>query len=53
MVNDFKKYAATGRWGYTQCDKDGKPVDAAMFKPCYPCLKAIKARDFAFSRNTP
>lgn len=52
MVKDSKKYASTGGWGYAQFD-DGKPVDDAMLKPCFPCHQAIQARDFVFTRYAP
>src|ERR1043166_5394286 len=29
MVKDSKKYAATGGWGYSSFDKDGKPTNEA------------------------
>ena len=32
MVKDSKKYAATGGWGYSSFDKDGKPTDEAAMK---------------------
>ena len=48
-----KKYAATGGWGYSSFDKDGKPTDEAAMKQCFPCHQAIKDRDFVFSRYTP
>src|SRR4030095_2788210 len=32
MVKDSKKYAATGGWGYSSFDKDGKPADEAAMK---------------------
>jgi hypothetical protein len=50
MVKDSKKYAATGGWGFGQFDKDGKPVDAAELKPCYPCHQPVKDRDYVFTR---
>ena len=53
MVKDPKKYAATGGWGYSSFDKDGKPTDEAAMKQCFPCHQAIKNRDFVFSRYTP
>ena len=53
MVKDSKKYAATGGWGYSSFDKDGKPTDEAAMKQCFPCHQAIKDRDFVFSRYTP
>jgi hypothetical protein len=53
MVKDSKKYAATGGWGYSSFDKDGKPFDDAAMTKCFPCHQAIKDRDFLFSRYTP
>jgi len=53
MVKDSKKYAATGGWGYSSFDQDGKPTDEAAMKACFPCHQAIKDRDFIFTRYTP
>ena len=53
MVKDSKKYAATGGWGYSQFDKEGKPGPESDMKACFPCHKAIEARDFIFTRYTP
>lgn len=53
MVKDSKKYAATGGWGYSSFDKDGKPSDDAAMKACFPCHQAVKDRDFIFTRYTP
>ena len=53
MVKDSKKYAATGGWGYSSFDQDGKPSDEAAMTSCFPCHQAIKGRDFVFSRYTP
>jgi hypothetical protein len=53
MVKDSKKYAATGGWGYSSFDKDGKPTDEAAMKTCFPCHQAVKNRDFIFTRYTP
>ena len=52
MVKDSKKYASTGGWGFAQFN-DGKPVDEAMLKTCYPCHKAIQERDLIFTRYAP
>jgi hypothetical protein len=52
MVKDSKKYAATGGWGFAQF-KDGKPVDEALLKTCFPCHEPVKARDFVFTRYAP
>jgi len=53
MVKDSKKYAATGGWGYSSFDKDGKPTDEAAMKTCFPCHQKIKERDFVFTRYAP
>jgi hypothetical protein len=53
MVKDSKKYAATGGWGYSSFDKDGKPTDEAAMKTCFACHQAVTDRDFIFSRYTP
>ena len=53
MVKDSKKYVATGGWGYSSFDKDGKPTDEAAMKKCFPCHQAVKNRDFVFTRYAP
>ena len=53
MVKDSKKYAATGGWGYSSFDKNGKPTDEAAMKTCFPCHQAIKDRDYIFTRYSP
>ena len=53
MVKDSKKYAATGGWGYSSFDQNGKPFDDPGMKSCFPCHQAIKDRDFIFTRYTP
>src|SRR5262244_3597950 len=53
MIKDSKKYAATGGWGYSSFDKDGKPADDAAMKNCYACHQKITDRDFIFSKYTP
>jgi len=50
MVKDARKYAATGGWGYSSFDKDGKPTDEAVMKKCFPCHQAIEDRDFIFTK---
>jgi hypothetical protein len=53
MVKDSKKYASTGGWKYAQFD-DGKPLtDAAMLQSCFECHKAVKGRDYVFTRYAP
>ena len=53
MVKDSKKYDATGGWGYSSFDKNGKPTDDAGMKSCFPCHQAVKERDFIFTLYTP
>jgi len=53
MVKDSKKYAATGGWGYSSFDKNGKPTDEETMKKCFPCHQAVKERDFIFTRYAP
>jgi hypothetical protein len=53
MVKDSTRYVSTGGWKYAQFD-DGKPlVDAATLQSCFDCHKAIKDRDFVFTRYAP
>ena len=52
MAKDSKKYAATGGWGFGHFDSDGKPVDAAFMKPCFPC-HAKASHDFVFTHYAP
>ena len=50
MLKDSKKYASTGGWKYAQFD-DGKPLtNAAQLQSCFECHKAVKDRDFVFTR---
>ena len=53
MIKDAKKYAATGGWGYSSFDKDGKSADEAAMQTCFPCHQAIKDRDFIFTKYAP
>jgi len=52
MVKDFRKYAATGGWGFAQFT-DGKPAGDALLKTCFPCHVPGKARDYVFTRYAP
>jgi hypothetical protein len=52
MVKDSKKYAATAGWGFAQFN-DGKSVDEAVIKTCFPCHAPAKARDFVFTHYAP
>ena len=50
MLKDSKKYASTGGWKYAQFD-DGKPLtNAAQLQSCFECHKAVKDRDYVFTR---
>jgi hypothetical protein len=53
MVKDSKKFAATGGWGYSSFDQDGKPTPEAAMQSCFPCHQAVKSRDYVFARYTP
>ena len=50
MVKDSKKYAATGGRGFGHFNNDGKTVDDAFMKTCFPCHQKIKERDLVFTR---
>ncbi len=53
MVKDSKKYTATGGWGFGRFI-DGKPVDEAQCKTCFPCQEAnVKGHDLVFTRLAP
>jgi hypothetical protein len=52
MIKDSKKYASTGGWGFEQYF-NGKPVDAAVLKTCFPCHEPAKASDFVFTHYAP
>jgi hypothetical protein len=53
MVKNSKKYAATGGWGFGRFI-NGKPVDEAQHKTCFPCHSAFaKEHDFVFTRYAP
>jgi len=53
MVKDSKKYAATGGWGFGHFNSDGKTVDDAFMKTCFPCHQKMKERDLVFTRYAP
>lgn len=53
MVKDSKKYATTGGWGFGHFNSDGKPVDDAFMKTCFPCHQKIQERDLVFTRYAP
>src|ERR1700693_4388355 len=52
MVNNSKKYAATGGWRFAQL-KDTKPPSALLLKSCFPCHEPVNARDFVFIQYAP
>jgi hypothetical protein len=52
MVKDSQKYGATDGWGFGHFT-DGKPAAEAALKSCFPCHKAIQARDLVFTRYAP
>jgi hypothetical protein len=53
MVKDSKKYASTGGWGFGRFI-NGKPVDEAQHKTCFPCHAAFaKKHDFVFTHYAP
>lgn len=50
MVKDSKRYASTGGWGFGRFI-DGKPVDEAQHRTCFPCHQAlVKGNDYVFTR---
>ena len=53
MIKDSKKYASTGGWGFGHFNSDGKAVDGAFMKTCFPCHQKIKERDLVFTRYAP
>jgi Cytochrome P460 len=53
MVKDAKRYASTGGWGFARF-LDGKVVDEAQHRTCFPCHQAyVKGHDFVFTRYAP
>jgi hypothetical protein len=53
MIKDSQKYASTGGWGFGRFI-NGKPVDEAQHKTCFPCHSAFaKEHDFVFTRYAP
>jgi len=54
MEKNTKKYAATGGWGYSNFDKDLKPLtDEKIMYSCFSCHKAVEARDYIFTKYAP
>ena len=53
MVKDSKRYVATGGWGFGRF-LDGKAVDEAQHRTCFPCHQAyVNGHDFVFTRYAP
>ena len=53
MVKNSRRYASTGGWGFGRFI-DGKPVDEAQHKTCFPCHSAhAQEHDFVFTRYAP
>jgi len=54
MEKDTKKYAATGGWGYSNFDKELKPLtDEKTMHACFVCHQAVEARDYIFTKYAP
>jgi hypothetical protein len=54
LEKDTKKYAATGGWGYSNFDKDLKPLtDEKTMYACFSCHQAVEARDYIFTKYAP
>jgi hypothetical protein len=54
MIKDSKKYASTGGWGFGHFNgRDDKPAADAVLQTCFPCHRAMKARDLVFTRYAP
>jgi hypothetical protein len=53
MIKDSSKYAASGGWGFGHFNSDGKAVDNAFMKTCFPCHQKMKEHDLVFTRYAP
>ena len=54
LEKDTKKYAETGGWGYSNFDKDLKPLtDEKIMYSCFTCHQAVAARDYIFTKYAP
>jgi hypothetical protein len=54
MEKNSVKYAATGGWGYSNFDKDLKPLtDEKVMYACFECHKAVMGRDYIFTKYAP
>lgn len=49
MVKDSTKYTSTGGWGFGHFNSDGKTVDDALMKTCFPRHQKMKERDLFFT----
>jgi cytochrome P460 len=52
MVKNSRKFSSTGGWGFGHFD-GGKTAGDTLLKTCYPCHRAVGARDFVFTRYSP
>jgi hypothetical protein len=53
MVKDAGQYASTGGWLYAQFEA-GRPLrDAAQLRACHECHRAVRDRDYVFTRYAP
>jgi len=54
LEKNSKRYAATGGWGYSNFDKDLKPLtDEKTMYACFTCHKAVASRDYIFTKYAP
>jgi hypothetical protein len=53
MIKDWKKYAATGGWGFGHFNKDGTLGAEAFMKTCFPCHAQAKTSDLVFTHYAP
>ena len=53
MVEDAKRYPATGGWGFGRF-VDGLPVDEAQHRTCFACHSAnVRDHDYVLTRRAP
>jgi Cytochrome P460 len=52
MVKDSAKYVSTGGRGYLQFN-DGKSVNPATLRACFPCHAPAKKHDFIYTHYAP
>ena len=51
MEKNTRKYATTGGWGYSNFDKDLRPLtDEKTMYSCFTCHQAVEARDYIFTK---